>query len=80
MNKNIYERAKNNGCQFETTCVGISQYEWDKLMKGATRANRKKVIKMALQAGVIDEKQTKEEIITRQKLTLFTLTAQWNIL
>lgn len=45
---NIYTRAKNNGCEFESTCVGISQMEWDKLMKGATKANRKEVVRIAL--------------------------------
>lgn len=36
MKNNIYERAKNNGCEFEATCVDISIRTWDKLMKGAT--------------------------------------------
>lgn len=59
---NIYERAKRNGCQFVATCVGIGTYEWEKYMKGHTRANRKEVVKIALQAGVIDEEQAREEL------------------
>lgn len=59
---NIYERAKNNGCQFVATCVGIGANAWDNFMKGHTRANRREVVKIALQAGVIDEEQAKEEL------------------
>ena len=59
---NIYERSKINGVSFECTCVGISKYEWDRLMKNHKRADRKKVVKIALMAGVIDEEQAKEEI------------------
>lgn len=57
----IYERAAANGCYFECTCVGISQSKWDRLMQGARRANKKKVIKIALLAGVIDEEQAAME-------------------
>lgn len=59
---NIYERAKINGVSFEFTCVGISMYKWDMLMKNHKRADRKKVVKIALMAGVIDEEQAREEI------------------
>lgn len=48
---NIYQRAKENGIMFECTCVDIGIREWDKLMKGHTRANRKEVIKIALEAN-----------------------------
>ncbi len=58
----IYQRAKRFGVQAECTCVGIGQYEWDRLMKGHTRANRKEVVKIALKAGVIDEWQAKMEL------------------
>lgn len=57
----IYERAINNGCEFEATCIGIGIDKWERLMKGARRADRKKVITVALAAGVIDEFQAKEE-------------------
>jgi hypothetical protein len=30
----------------EATCVGINQWEWDRLMDGATRANKKAVNKL----------------------------------
>jgi len=59
---NIYQKAKNNGCFLECTCVGISLSKWDRLMNGATRANKKEVVKIAEMAGVIDEFQAKEEI------------------
>lgn len=58
----IYERAKLNGCYYETSCVSSSAREVEKLMKGATRANKKQVVKIALEAGVIDEQQATEEI------------------
>lgn len=32
--------------QLEATCVGITAREWDKLMEGATRADRDKVNKL----------------------------------
>lgn len=59
---NIYERAKRYGVYFEASCVGISPWKWDQLMKGHTRANKKEVVKLALEAGVIDEKQAKNEL------------------
>ncbi|HXS59732.1 MAG TPA: hypothetical protein VN703_02850 [Candidatus Sulfopaludibacter sp.] len=62
MKNNIYQRAFNNGCFLESTCVGMEQYEWDKLMKGHTKANKRKVVKIALLAGVIEEEQATEEI------------------
>jgi hypothetical protein len=58
----IYERAKRYGVQSVATCVGIGQYQWDEYMKGHTRANRREVVKIALQAGVIDEEQAREEL------------------
>jgi len=58
---NIYKRAINNGCNLECTCVGIGVNKWDELMKGARQANKKKVIKIALLAGVIDNEQAREE-------------------
>lgn len=60
--QNIYQRAINNGCRFVCSCVGIGQEKWDELMKGARHADRKKVVRIALQAGIIDEEQAKEEI------------------
>jgi hypothetical protein len=60
--ENIYQRALNNGCYLETTCVGCGIYKWDELMKGHTRADRKKVVKIAEYAGVIDSEQAREEI------------------
>ena len=59
---NIYHRAFNNGVSFECSCVGIGINKWDSLMEGATRADRKKVVKIALLAGVIDEAQAQIEI------------------
>jgi len=59
METNIYQRAINNGCELETTCVGCNN--WDELMKGHTIADRKKVVKIAFLAGVIDKEQAREE-------------------
>lgn len=41
----FYARAMRDGCYLDATCVGISQYKWDELMKGAVRADKKKVLK-----------------------------------
>ena len=54
--------VRRNGAQFVDTCVGITQSQWDKYMKGHTRANRREVVKIALQAGVIDEETAKAEL------------------
>lgn len=59
---NIYQRAKANGCFYEANCTGITIYQWEKLMKGHTRANKIEVTKIALQAGIIDEEQARQEI------------------
>lgn len=42
---NIYEKALRNGVFLEATCVGIGMTEWERLMKNATRANKKTVHK-----------------------------------
>lgn len=41
----FYARAARKGCYLETTCVGCGQHEWDRLMKGAVRADKKKLLK-----------------------------------
>ena len=41
----IYQKAMDNGVCLECTCVSTSQSEWDKLMEGAVRADKKKVLK-----------------------------------
>ncbi len=61
MTQNIYKRAQENGCEFYATCVDVSRDEWDELMKGARPANKNRVIRVALQAGVIDEEQARTE-------------------
>lgn len=60
MSNSIYDKAIQNGCYLETTCVDCSN--WDELMQGHTKANQKKAIKVALLAGVIDEYQYKMEM------------------
>jgi hypothetical protein len=62
MKKNIYQRATENGCTYETNCTGISLNKWESLMKGARKADQKKAVKVALQAGVIDEYEAKLEL------------------
>ncbi len=59
---NIYERAKRNGAESESTCIGISQSKWDALMKGARRANKRKATLAAIQAGAISKEQGRQEI------------------
>lgn len=44
----IYQRAERNGITYESNCGSVSEREWDKLMKGATRANKKMVDKIVL--------------------------------
>lgn len=59
---NIYKKAYINGCYLESTCVDCTRDEWDKFMHGARNANKVKVIKTALIAGVISEEQASTEI------------------
>lgn len=60
---NIYQQAVRNGCQFVATCVSLgSADKWNELMKGARQANKKKVVRIALLAGVIDKEQATREI------------------
>jgi hypothetical protein len=58
----LYRKAINNGCSFETSCVHTTLNEWERLMKGATRANKILVTKIALLSGVIDDEQAAQEI------------------
>lgn len=60
--KSIYQQAVNNGCQFVAACTGITIDKWNELMKGARQANKKKVVRIALLAGVIDKQQATREI------------------
>lgn len=48
----FYKQAMENGVELECTCVDISSYEWDELMKGAVRANKKKLLKAV---GMLDK-------------------------
>lgn len=58
----IYEQAVKNGCSFECTCVSITARKWDMLMKGARKANKKKVAQIAILAGIVSEQEGKREI------------------
>ena len=58
----IYNCAINNGCYLESTCVDISITQWDHLMKGHTRANRKMAVELAIQTGTITEEYGKREL------------------
>lgn len=60
--RQLLNRAQRNGAHLQCTCVGIGTHEWDELMKGATRANKKDITRIALIAGVIDEEQARTEI------------------
>jgi hypothetical protein len=46
----IYNKAKQNGITLECTCVGMSERKWDSLMEGATRADKRIVDKLVLEA------------------------------
>lgn len=59
---NIYDKALLNGAEYEAACTSISKDEWDRLMEGAVKANRKKVVKIALAVGIIDEDQAQAEL------------------
>jgi hypothetical protein len=58
----IYQRAKKFGCRSVGTCVSNSSVQCDIYMKGARPANKKKVIRIALLAGIIDAEQAKQEL------------------
>jgi hypothetical protein len=51
----LYDRAIRNGCEFECDCSGTNYRTWDKLMKGATKANTILVHKLAKQLGIVPE-------------------------
>ncbi len=60
---NIYERAKQFGAHLEDTCVSCGSVEkWNEYMKGHTRANRREVVKIAVEIGAIDEHYGKIEL------------------
>jgi len=58
----IYQRAAQNGCEFEATCTSVTIEKWEQLMKGARKAARVKAVKVALMAGAINEQQAREEV------------------
>ena len=58
----LLKRAERNGAELENTCVGCTSHEWENFMKGATKANKKDIVKIALLAGVIGKEQAREEI------------------
>ena len=60
-NQSIYDRAARFA-KLDCTCVGINQNRWDSLMKGARPANRKRALKVAFLAGVIDKLQYQQEL------------------
>ena len=52
---NIYQRAERFGVRFETSCVGIGIKTWERLMKGAIRADSKKVHAIAKSLKLVPE-------------------------
>jgi hypothetical protein len=55
--KELFNKGLSSGFIYECTCVGISQNEWDKLMKNHTKADRRIVVKAALESGIIDSEE-----------------------
>ncbi len=47
----IYERAEENGIYLEATCVGVGMSRWEKLMAGATRADKRRVEAIMIKHG-----------------------------
>lgn len=47
---------------YETNCTGISIDKWNELMKGARPCSKNKAVKAAIETGVIDEQQGKQEL------------------
>lgn len=54
---NIYQKYQRHGGQYRGSCVSLNQDEIESLMKGAVKADRKKVIKAAYESGVISKTQ-----------------------
>ena len=48
----FYRRAERDGVYLECDCTGVSIYKWEELMKGAVRADKKKLLKAI---GLVDE-------------------------
>lgn len=55
----IYNKAVKNGLTFDCNCTSISSFEWDKLMKGATKANKKKIQKILADNNLWNKKDFK---------------------
>lgn len=68
----LYQKAMDNGVYLECTCVGIEQREWDKLMKGAVRADKKKVLKAI---GVKEEHRNPYESFRTQTHLIYVHSA-----
>jgi hypothetical protein len=47
---------------YECNCTNITSHKWDELMKGARKANKKAVIKAAIQTGILSESEGLKEI------------------
>lgn len=62
MKLTIYDRCRMNGAILVDTCVSAGAKKVEQYMKGARRADRKKVARIALQAGVISEDEYRYEV------------------
>ena len=47
----IYRNAERFGVFLEATCVDVTQNRWDKLMAGATRADKRRIHRILVAGG-----------------------------
>lgn len=59
---NIYQRADKYGAHLEGTCVSLNADEVDSLMKGKTKADRKQVLKVAFNVGLMSEDEYRQSL------------------
>lgn len=45
----IYNKAFSNGITFKSSCIDISIKEWERMMKGTVRADKRKIKKIVMQ-------------------------------
>lgn len=50
---------------YECNCTSITAARHDRLMKGARRANRRTVVKAAIETGIISEEEGRKELRLR---------------
>jgi hypothetical protein len=57
--ESIYKRAERKGVYLEADCSQVTPRQWEQIMNSATRADKKRIDKILIEAGEIDAKEAK---------------------